>query len=77
MAPIWITTFLVLGAVFGLATFRIRHLLSEGPSRAPDGGEGGFGALVLWIGVSATLWPVLVLSGLYGAWRRGQRQARH
>jgi hypothetical protein len=76
MATTWIAAFFVLGAVFGLTTFRVRHLLSEGPSSPPEGEPDGAGALALWVCIASTLWPVLVLSGLYGAWRRQQRRAR-
>ncbi len=73
MASVWITAFLLAGAVFGLATFRSRHLFSEGPSSPPGGDDGGAAARVLWVCIAATLWPVLVLSGLYSAWRRQLR----
>ena len=73
MTPTWIAAFFVLGAVFGLATFRVRHQLSEGPSTPPDGEPAGAGALALWVCIASALWPVLVLSGLYALWR-GQRR---
>lgn len=75
MASVWITAFLLAGAVFGLAIFRIRHLFSEGPSTPPGGAGGGAAALLLWVCIAATLWPVLALSGVYSAWRRQLRRA--
>jgi hypothetical protein len=74
MTPHWIAMFFALGCVFGLATFRVRHLFSEGPSR-PEGDEAdGVGALALWLCIASALWPVLVLAGAYGAWRRSLRR---
>jgi hypothetical protein len=74
MATTWIATFFVLGCVFGLATFRVRHLFSEGPSR-PQGREAdSAAALALWVCIAAALWPVLALTGVYGAWRRALRR---
>lgn len=74
MASVWIASFLVLGALFGLMTFHIRHWFSEGPA-APAGGDGGgLTARLLWVGVAATLWPVLAVSGLYAVWRRALRR---
>jgi hypothetical protein len=71
MSPIWIAAFFVIGTVFGLATYSTRHLYSEGPSR-PDAG-GGARDMAMWICIASALWPVLVLAGAYGAWRRQQR----
>ena len=75
MATIWIASFFVLGIAFGLATFRVRHLMSEGPSTPPEGTRDDGRALALWVCIAATQWPVLALAGLYGAWRRQQRRA--
>jgi hypothetical protein len=74
MAPYWIMAFFALGGVFGLVTFRHRHFFSEGPSRAPASVGDGAGERMLWLCIAATLWPVLALTGLYGAWRRSLRR---
>jgi hypothetical protein len=74
MTPTWIATFFLLGCAFGLATFRVRHLFSEGPSK-PQGREAdGPAALAMWVCIATTLWPVLALAGAYGAWRRSLRR---
>jgi len=77
MAATWMALFFALGAAFGLATFRKRHLFSEGPSTPPEDEASGALARLLWVCIAATLWPVLLLSGIHGAWRRrAARQAR-
>ena len=61
----YIYLFLFTGATFGLATFPVRHLFSEGP-RAVDAlpGQREIGERVLWMLICAFLWPIMVLSGL-------------
>ncbi len=77
MAEIVIVSFITVGVVFGLVTYRIRHLLGEGPSSAADvNSPGGVGALLLWVCIAAALWPVLALSGLLASWKRRARAAR-
>jgi hypothetical protein len=77
MAEILIASFFAVGTVFGLATYRIRHLLGEGPSSAADvNSKGGAGALAFWVCIASALWPVLALSGLLAGWKRRARAAR-
>jgi hypothetical protein len=74
MAPLWITTFIAVGVLFGLVTFRVRHLFSEGPTTPDD--AAGLADRLMWVALSAALWPLFVVSGVYGTWRRRQRMAR-
>ena len=77
MSEILIASFFAVGVIFGLATYRIRHLLGEGPSNAADAQmQGGAGALVFWVCIASALWPVLALSGLLAGWKRRTRAAR-
>jgi hypothetical protein len=77
MATLVIASFFLFGLAFGLATYRIRHLLGEGPSSAADADlEGGARGLAFWVCIASALWPVLVLSGLLAAWKRRARAAR-
>jgi hypothetical protein len=76
MAPYWIVGFFLLGSAFGLASFRNRHLFSEGPSKPGAGEPDGAGALAMWVCIAAALWPLLVVTGLYGAWHRARRLRR-
>jgi len=62
---IHIALFLLFGAVFGLFTFRKRHLFSEGPKQvdeSPD--DNNLGSRVMWMLICTFLWPILVLTGL-------------
>lgn len=70
----WIVAFLVVGAVFGLATYSRRHLFSEGSTRNTgtqprDGLDGRF----MWVLTCTALWPIFVLTGLYSLWRRRRK----
>ena len=74
---LYITAFLAFGCFFVLATFRHRHLFSEGPHRpeasAPIKDKG---AWAFWVAMSTLLWPILVLSGLNTAWVLAKRKAQ-
>ena len=63
--------FLAFGACFGLATFSRRHLFSEGPSRASQGGDADDTLVqrVIWVLVCSGLWPLMALTGLVSLWR--------
>lgn len=65
---IYITLFLIFGAVFGLLTFPYQHLFSEGPHKV-ESSEGGptLASRVLWAMVCTFLWPIMVLTGLNSA----------
>jgi hypothetical protein len=75
---LYISLFLVFGAVFGLSTFSYRHIFSEGPQQA-ETAEGGstLGSRVLWAMVCTFLWPIMLLTGLNSAriLARRKRQA--
>ncbi len=61
--------FVATGLLFGLATFRHRHLFSEGSTRpSPDD---RWPAWLGWVALSTALWPLFAVSGLFGlAYRR-------
>lgn len=65
--------FIGFGMLFGLLTYRNRHLFGEGPSRREDADphDGPRGAL-LWVMICSMLWPILAFTGVYGVWRRAQ-----
>jgi hypothetical protein len=70
-----IYTYLGLGAAFGLLTASNRHFFSEGPATAPEARHTTvIDGPVMWVVTSMALWPVLLLSGAYGAWRRWLRR---
>jgi len=72
-----IIMFLVFGAVFGFATYSRRHLFGEGPSKPKNADPvGGLQGRAYWVSMSTLLWPVLVLAGVYGAYRRRLVQRR-
>jgi hypothetical protein len=69
MADLLIPLFLAAGLVFGLLTYRHRHLFGEGPpERHADAGDGLNGRL-FWALVATFLWPILLVGGLHGLWR--------
>jgi len=75
----YIISFLVLGAIFGLASFPVRHFFSEGPHKAEDSAESlSPGNRVFWAMVCTFLWPILVLTGINSALiiARRKRQQR-
>ena len=65
---IYISAFLLFGALFGLSTFSLRHIFSEGPQEIdPAEGAPTVGRRVLWALVCTFLWPIMVLTGLNSA----------
>lgn len=73
---LWIVSFLAVGAVFGLLSFRHQHRFSEGMApRDPDETGLQLGPRLLWMAVCSCLWPLLWLTGLYG-WLHLARRAR-
>ena len=64
---IYIYTFLLFGAVFGLATFSHQHLFSEGPHQADPASGTDWRGRMLWALVCTFLWPIMVLTGLNSA----------
>jgi hypothetical protein len=75
---LYISLFLVFGAVFGLSTFSYRHIFSEGPQQVETAeGSSTLGSRVLWAMVCTFLWPIMLLTGLNSAriLARRKRQA--
>lgn len=71
-----IVVFLVLGALFGLATYSHRHLFSEGPtSRDEPGAKSSLRPRLMWAVLCTGLWPILALTGLHSAWLLARRRA--
>ncbi len=71
----FILSYLGLGLAFGLATATHRHFFSEGPARPPEARHlTVMDGAAMWVVTSTVLWPLLAISGVYGAfyrWRRG------
>jgi len=68
-----IVAFIAFGILFGLLTYSNRHLFGEGPSRPEDADpHDGPHGLALWVMICSLLWPILVFTGAYGAWRRAR-----
>ena len=64
-----IALFLAVGFVFGLLTYRHRHLFGEGhPDRHADPSNGLQGR-AFWVAVCTFLWPLQLVGGLHGLWR--------
>jgi hypothetical protein len=75
---LYISLFLVFGAVFGLSTFSYRHIFSEGPQQVETAEVSStLGSRVLWAMVCTFLWPIMLLTGLNSAriLARRKRQA--
>ena len=69
MADLLIPAFLATGLLFGLATYRHRHLFGEGhPDRHVDLQDGLRGR-AFWVTVCTFLWPRQLVGGLHGLWR--------
>jgi hypothetical protein len=68
---VFFIAFLIFGACFGLATFSHRHLFSEGPSRAAQGGDEDDTLMqrVIWVASCSALWPLMLLTGALSLWR--------
>jgi hypothetical protein len=75
----YIAFFLIAGALFGAATFPIRHLFSEGP-HAPEGTlqPPSLASRAFWVMVCTFLWPIMLLTGVNTAWilTKRKRQRR-
>jgi hypothetical protein len=72
---IYIYSFLLFGAVFGLSTFSYQHIFSEGPHKV-EASQGGstLGGRLLWAMVCTFLWPIMILTGLNSAWILAKRK---
>jgi hypothetical protein len=75
----YIAFFLMTGALFGAATFTIRHLFSEGP-HTPEATlqPPSLASRAFWVMVCTFLWPIMLLTGVNTAWilikRKRQRR---
>ena len=67
-----IVLFIAFGVLFGLATYSNRHLFSEGSTRRGAGRDDPLDGRLAWVAGCALLWPLLALTGLYGAWYRSR-----
>ena len=78
-----IVSFLVFGALFGLATYPVRHVFSVCTvSRSDNGERGPMDGRTMWVAISVFLWPILMFTGLYTmvykrARAQRQQSARH
>lgn len=73
----FILSYLGLGVAFGLATATRRYLFSEGPTRAPEARHATLmDGPAMWVVTSTVLWPLLALSGAYGAVVRRRKASR-
>ena len=71
----YIASFLVVGAVFGLTTYSVRHLFSEGPHKPENTPETqSLSARIFWVMVCTFLWPVMVLTGVNSAFIIARRK---
>ena len=74
---LWIFGFFLLGACFGLATYRRRHLFSEGPSRpGPAESRTLLDGRAAWVVLCSALWPLMALTGLVSWWTLARAKAR-
>jgi len=72
-----IVVFLVLGALFGLATGSVQHLFSEGRARPADTGVPvSLASRALWVLISSCLWPILLLAGVPTLYRMASVRVR-
>jgi hypothetical protein len=71
----WIVGYLVIGAVFGLATFSRRHLFSEGPTRSTGTARrDALDGRIVWTLLCIGLWPIFALTGVYSLWRQSRKR---
>jgi hypothetical protein len=71
---LYIMTFLLIGASFGLVSFPNRHLFSEGPSRSEAAVGTQWSARLFWAAVCTFLWPIMLLTGFHSAWILAKRK---
>lgn len=72
--PLAIALFIVVGALFGLATHAHRHLFSEGHTQRGAADEADpLQTRLAWTVMCAALWPLMALTGLYSWWAKRQR----
>lgn len=78
-----LVSFLLIGALFGLLSFSLRHWFSEGmvPADTTEAAGAQWPARLGWLALCTLLWPLLVLTGAAGALLRqrasaAQRQPR-
>lgn len=71
-----IAAFFAFGACFGLATYSIRHLFSEGPTRPGMQASRNFlDGRFMWVLICSSLWPLMALTGVHSVWRLARTRA--
>lgn len=74
---IYLALFFAVGVIFGLLSFPVRHLFSEGPTQADHPlAETKVSTRLYWLSVCTFLWPLLALTGLNSAWIIAKRKRR-
>ncbi len=64
----YIFVFMLFGFAFGMASFPVRHLFSEGPTKTDISGVTSFlDGRIFWALVCTCLWPIMLLTGLNSA----------
>lgn len=64
----YIFVFMLFGFAFGMASFPVRHLFSEGPTKTDVSEVTSFlDRRVFWALVCTCLWPIMLLTGLNSA----------
>ena len=64
----YIFVFMLFGFVFGMASFPVRHLFSEGPTKTDVSEVTSFlDGRVFWALVCTCLWPIMLLTVLNSA----------
>lgn len=71
----YIVSFLLGGFFFGVVSFPIRHLFSEGPTKVQlSDGSSSLQERIFWSLICTCLWPILLLTGLHSAWIIAKRR---
>jgi hypothetical protein len=61
----YIVVFLFCGFAFGMVSFPVRHLFSEGPTKTDVSEVTSFlDGRIFWALVCTCLWPIMLLTGL-------------
>ncbi len=62
----YIVFFMLIGGLFGLATYTNRHLFSEAWVKRTDGSDPDFtDGLLWWTMQSCFFWPIALVAGIY------------
>jgi hypothetical protein len=64
----YVFVFMLFGFAFGMASFPVRHLFSEGPTKTDVSEVTSFlEGRIFWALVCTCLWPIMLLAGLNSA----------